>query len=66
MSYHVSEMDFLSNLVPSFPSLELDPTSPYQNATLLQNSFIATFLGAFLANLVVIHILGESILYFDI
>ena len=58
-------MDFLPNLLPAVPSL-LDPTSPYQNVTLLQNSFIGAFLGAFLANLVVIHILGESILYFDI
>ena len=58
ISYNIPEMDFLSNLVPAFPSLELDPTSPYQNVTLLQNSFIGAFLGAFLANLVVIHILG--------
>ena len=56
-------MDFLSNLVPALPSLELDPTSPYQNVTLLQNSFIAAFLGTFLANLgaqTVRHILGET------
>ena len=44
-------MDFLSNLVPALPSLELDPTSPYQNVTLLQNSFVGAFLGTFLASL---------------
>ena len=58
-----SIMDFLFNLVPEVPSL-LDPTSPYQNVTLLQNSFIAAFLGTFLANLAaqtVRYILGESV-----
>ena len=57
-------MDFLSNLVPAVPSL-LDPTSPYQNVTLLQNSFISAFLGTFLANLAaqtVRMILGESVI----
>ena len=57
-------MDFLSSLVPALPSLELDPTSPYQNVTLLQNSFIGAFLGTFLASLAaqtVRHILGESV-----
>ena len=44
-------MDFLSNLVPGVPSLELDPTSQYQNVTLLQNTFIGAFLGTLLANL---------------
>ena len=58
--FHVSEMDFLSNLVPS---LELDPTSQYQNVTLLQETFIGAFLGTFIANLAaqtVRNILGES------
>ena len=53
-------MDFLSNLVPS---LELDPTSQYQNVTLLQETFIGAFLGTFIANLAaqtVRNILGES------
>ena len=44
-------MDFLSNLVSAVPSLELDPTSKYQNVTLLQETFIGAFLGTFLANL---------------
>ena len=59
-------MDFLSSLVPALPSLELDPTSPYQNVTFLQNSFISAFLGTFLANLAaqtVRHILGESVVF---
>ena len=43
-------MDFLFNLVPEVPSL-LDPTSPYQNVTLLTNTFISAFLGTFIANL---------------
>ena len=54
-------MDFLPNLVPAVPSL-LDPTSPYQNVTLLQNSFVGAFLGTFLASLAaqtVRMILGE-------
>ena len=58
----LSEMDLLSNLVPAVPSL-LDPTSPYQNMTLLTNTFIGAFFGTFLANLgaqSVRHILGES------
>ena len=44
-------MDFLSNLLPGVPSLELDPTSQYQNVTLLQNTFVGAFLGTFIANL---------------
>ena len=55
-------MDLFSNLVPAVPPL-LDPTSPYQNVTLLQNTFMGAFLGTFLANLgaqAVRHILGES------
>ena len=58
-------MDFLSNLVPALPSLELDPTSPYQNVTLLQETFIGAFLGTFLANLgaqTVKMMLGESVI----
>ena len=43
-------MDLISNLLPAVPSL-LDPTSPYQNVTLLTNSFIGAFLGTFIANL---------------
>ena len=50
-AYSVSEMDFLSNLLPGVPSLELDPTSQYQNVTLLQNTFIGAFLGTIFANL---------------
>ena len=49
MTINVSEMDFVSNLLPALPSL--DPTSPYQNVTLLTNSFIGAFLGTFIANL---------------
>ena len=61
MTINVSEMDFVSNLLPALPSL--DPTSPYQNMTLLTNTFIGAFFGTFLANLgaqSVRHILGES------
>ena len=57
-------MDFLSNLLPAVPSLELDPTNPLQNATLLQNTFIGAFLGTFLGSLAaqtVKNILGESV-----
>ena len=56
-------MDFLSNLFPGVPSLELDPTSQYQNVTLLEETFIGAFLGTFIANLAaqtVRNILGES------
>ena len=56
-------MDFLFNLLPGVPSLELDPTSQYQNVTLLQNTFVGAFLGTFIANLAaqtVRNILGES------
>ena len=56
-------MDFLSSLVPALPSLELDPTSKYQNVTLLQETFIGAFLGTFIANLAaqtVRNIIGES------
>ena len=56
-------MDFLSNLLPGVPSLELDPTSQYQNVTLLQETFFGAFLGTFIANLAaqaVRNILGES------
>ena len=52
-------MDFLPNLLPAVPPLELDPTSPYQNVTFLQNSFIATFLASLVATTIRI-ILGES------
>ena len=55
-------MDFFSNLLPAVPSFGLDPTSPYQNVTLLQNTFIGAFLGTFLASLgaqTVRMILGE-------
>ena len=57
-------MDFLSSLVPGVPSLELDPTSQYQNLTLLQETFMGAFLGTFLANLgaqTVRMILGRSV-----
>ena len=56
-------MDFLFNLLPGVPSLELDPTSQYQNVTLLQETFIGAFLGTFIANLAaqaVRSILGKS------
>ena len=58
-------MDFLSNLVPGVPGLELDPTSQYQNVTLLQETFMGAFLGTFLANLgaqTVRMMLGESVI----
>ena len=61
----VSEMDFLANLLPAVPSLELDPTSQYQNVTFLQNMFFSAFLGTFIANLMgqtVRGILGESVI----
>ena len=45
-------MDFLSNLLPAVPSLELDPTNPLHNVTLLQEIFIGAFLGSFIGNLV--------------
>ena len=57
-------MDFLSNLIPAVPSLELDPTSQYQNLTLLQNTFMSAFLATSLANLgaqTVRMILGQSV-----
>ena len=56
-------MDFLSNLLPAVPSVGLNPTSPYQNVTLLQNSFVGAFLGTFIGSLAaqtVRMILGES------
>ena len=52
-------MDFLSNLLPAVPNLELDPTSPLQNVTFLQNVFIASFLASLGAQTVT-NILGES------
>ena len=58
-------MDFLSNLLPAVPSLGLDPTSQYQNATFLLNMFASAFLGTFIANLAgqtVRGILGKSVL----
>ena len=51
-------MDFLSNLLPAVPSLELDPTSQFQNVTFLQNAFISTFLAS-LAATTIRDILGE-------
>ena len=60
-----SVMNFISNLLPAVPSLELDPTSQYQNVTLLQETFIGAFLGTFLANLgaqTVKMMLGESVI----
>ena len=44
-------MDLVSNLLPAVPSLGLDPTSQYQNATFLLNMFTSAFLGTFIANL---------------
>ena len=44
-------MDLVSNLLPAAPSLGLDPTSQYQNATFLLNMFTSAFLGTFIANL---------------
>ena len=52
-------MDFLSNLLPAVPSLELDTTSPLQNVTFLQNIFIASFLASLGAQTVT-NILGQS------
>ena len=45
-------MDLVSNLLPAVPSLELDPTSQYQNVTFLQNMFASAFLGTFIGSLV--------------
>ena len=61
-------MDLLSNLLPAVPSL-LDPTSPYQNLTLLTNTFIGAFLGTFIGSLAgqtVRHVFGKSDIYFVI
>ena len=58
-------MDFLSNLIPAVPSLELEPTNPLHNVTLLQNTFMGAFLATSLANLgaqTVRMILGESLI----
>ena len=58
-------MDLVSNLLPAVPSLGLDPTSQYQNATFLLNMFTSAFLGTFIANLAgqaVRGILGKSVL----
>ena len=52
-------MDFLSDLLPGVPSLELDPTNPLQNVTFLQNAFAVTFLTS-LAAQTVSNILGKS------
>ena len=55
-------MDLISDLLSEVPSL-LDPTSPYQNVTLLTNTFIGAFLGTFIGSLfaqTVRHVLGES------
>ena len=54
----VSEMDFLSDLVPTVPSL--DPSSELQNVTFLQNAFIATFLASLGAS-TIRDILGQSV-----
>ena len=62
-------MDLISDLLPAVPSLELDPTSPYQNGTLLTNTFIGAFLGTFIANLAfqtVRSIIGESVIIFHL
>ena len=55
----VTEMDFLSDLLPAVPSLGLNPTSNYQNMTFIQNAFITTFI-TYLGFETVSHILGES------
>ena len=55
-------MDLPSIQLPEVPSL-LDPTSPYQNVTFLQEMFISAFLGTFIGSLAaqtVRMILGES------
>ena len=62
-------MDFLSNLVPAVPSLGLDPTSPYQNVTFLQEMFISAFLGTFIGSLVgqtFRGILGEPLIFWHL
>ena len=62
-------MDLVSNLLPAVPSLELDPTSQYQNATFLQNMFVSAFLGTFIGSLVgqsFRGILGKSVILFHI
>ena len=58
-------MDLVSNLLPAVPSLELDPTSQYQNVTFLQNMFVSAFLGTFIGSLVgqsFRGILGKSVI----
>ena len=58
-------MDLVSNLLPAVPSLELDPTSQYQNVTFLQNMFASAFLGTFIGSLVgqsFRGILGKSVI----
>ena len=58
-------MDLVSNLLPAVPSLGLDPTSKYQNATFLLNMFTSAFFGTFIANLMgqaARGILGKSVL----
>ena len=55
----VTEMDFLSDLLPAVPSLGLNPTTPFQNVTFLQNAFITTFI-TYLGFETVSQILGES------
>ena len=52
-------MDLLSNLLPALPPL-LDPTSPYQNVTYLQNAFVTTFFAS-LAATTIRMILGETV-----
>ena len=53
-------MDLVSNLLPAVPSLGLDPTSQYQNATFLQNAFPVTFL-SYLGFETVRNIFGKSV-----
>ena len=54
----ISEMDFLSNLIPAVPGL--DPTSQFQNVTFLQNAFIVTFFAS-LGATTIRNVLGESV-----
>ena len=58
-------MDLVSNLLPAVPSLGLDPTSQYQNTTILLSMFASASLGTFIASLMGLAargILGKSVL----
>ena len=45
--FQSSQMDLVSNLLPAVPNLGLDPTSQYQNTTILLSMFASASLGTF-------------------